>query len=117
MHAENGWDLKRTFSVILLLSENREREEKSLTGSSSLKAREKKRMKSTADVLVMVYLRRHRYDQLEMGIRSQHDMLEETNLQADSDEEQAPVGQSNIQSCGQSWVPEQQGCCETQALH
>lgn len=32
----------------------------SLTGSSSLKAKEKKRMKSTADVLVMVYLKRQK---------------------------------------------------------
>lgn len=59
-------------------------------------------MKSTADVLVMVYLRRHQYDQLEIGIRHQRNTLEETNLQANGDEEQAPVRQSDIQSCGQS---------------
>lgn len=33
---------------------------KALTGSSSLKATEKKRMKRTAEVLVMVYLKRQK---------------------------------------------------------
>lgn len=62
-------------------------------------------MKSTADVLVMVYLNTHKDDKLKMlecETATQHVWtLGEFNLQTNSDEEQAPVGQSNIQSCGQ----------------
>lgn len=75
-----------------------------LTGSSSLKAKEKKSMKSTADVLVMVYLKIQNRFSANISLQN----VWTTNLQTDSDEEQTPVRKPNIQCCGQSWVTDRE---------
>lgn len=99
-----------------------------LTGSSNFRSREKNRMKSTAEVLVMVYLQgregRKKPLQLKKKQKNQRkprlsgsskvskpcrDMA--TDSQANGDEEEAPVGESDVQGSCQGWERQRGGDC------
>lgn len=100
-----------------------------LTGSSNFRSREKNRMKSTAEVLVMVYLQgRDGGEKKTLQLKKQQKIQRKprlsssskvskpyrglaTDSQANGDEEEAPVGESDVQGGCQGWERQRGRLC------